>query len=288
MISLEDLFIIILLVISTVFSVTIFNPLYQKKSFFQINEEISNSETIKSGEIKVLSSLYDCLENKNDEQIMINNFHFKRKNIEYWYKIFLVIFIPLIIYTPLKCDLPKNTQAFLIFFTLGIIMSALLSFYFIICKIRGVTHIELKSLFGIVLFIFIKSFLIVFVTLTFLMLLLYLYILVDKYAAIELLDKVIPNISLSEMTDSIYGIKFSLSSLFFTLAIGSTVIFSIINHYLVDKKRMEEELKTKLEVYRKWYEKYENEEEAVLYLRVNDALNVEAEQILLCNDRTSL
>lgn len=275
MISLEDLLIIVLLVISTVASITIFIPLYQIKSFFQISEDISNYETIKSGDIKVISSLYACLENKNDEQIMINNFHFKRKNMGYWYKIFLVLFIPLIIYMTLKCDLSRNIQSFLIFFSLGTVISVLLSFYFIICKTRGVNHIELRNLFGIVLPIFIQSFLIIFITLTILMLLLYLYILVDKYAAIELLDKVTPNISSSEMTDSIYGIKFSLSSLFFTLSIGSTVIFSIINHYLIDKKRIEEELKTKLEVYKKWYNKYENKEKTVLCLRVNDALNVD-------------
>jgi len=206
---------------------------------------------------------------------MINNFHLKRKNIEYWSKIFLVIFVPLIIYIPLKCDLPKNTQAFLIFFALGIVISALLGFYFVICKILGVTHIQIKNLFGIMSSIFIKNFLIVFVTLTFFMLLRYLYILVDKYAAIELLEKVIPSVSSSKMTDSVYGIRFSLSSLFFTLAIGSTVIFSIINHYLIDKKRMEEELATQLEVYRKWYDKYENKEKAILYLKVSDALNVD-------------
>ena len=221
----EDLFIIILLVISTVISVFIFNPFHHKKSFFQINEELSDSETIKFSDVKVLGSLHDYLEDKTNEQIMVNNFHFKRKNIEYWYRISLVILVPLIIYTILKCDSSKNIETLLIFFALSIVMSVLLSIYFIVCKILGVTHIQLKSLIGIILSIFIKNFLLIFITLTLFLLLLYLYILVDKHAAIELLNAVISNVSSSEITDSIDGIKFSLSSLFFTLAIGIPLFF---------------------------------------------------------------
>lgn len=269
----EDLIIIILLVVSTIISIIIFNLIYYKKSFFQINEELSNFETIKSGETKGLTRLYDLLEEKTNEQIMINNFHFNRKNTEYLYRISLVIFVPLIIYVVLMYDYSKNVEFFFVFFALSVFVSVLLVIYFIVCKFIGVKNLQLKSLIGIILSIFVKNLLLIFVTLTLFLLLLYFYILVDKNATMDLLNKAISNISSSETIFSIDGIKFSLSSLFFTLAIGGTVIFSITHHYLNDKKRMKEELEIQLEVYKKWYNIYENKSETILYLKVNDALN---------------
>lgn len=69
MINFTDFGIIILLIISMIISYLILQSFQYKKSFFQINQILSSSETIEGSKIKILRNLHDYLEDKTDKQI---------------------------------------------------------------------------------------------------------------------------------------------------------------------------------------------------------------------------
>ncbi|MDQ1253327.1 MAG: hypothetical protein QG646_2482 [Euryarchaeota archaeon] len=68
---------------------------------------------------------------------------------------------------------------------------------------------------------------------------------------------------------SINGNRFSLSTLFFTLAIGGTVIFSITNSYLKQKGKINEVLHKQISIYEKWFE----ENEKSLSVKLGEVFN---------------
>ena len=69
------------------------------------------------------------------------------------------------------------------------------------------------------------------------------------------------NLMISEIraydVESINGNRFSLSTLFFTLAISGTVIFSITSSHLKQKGKINEELYKQIPVYIQWFEENE-------------------------------
>lgn len=274
MINFENLSIIILLLISTIISVSIFNFVQYKKSFFQINEELSKAETTESSKIKILSNLHDYLGDKNDEQIMINNLYFKKKNIGYWYNLFLIVTVPVLIYIVLEQHLSKNVEAFLLFFSLSIVISIVLIIYFIIGKILGKISIKLRRIIEIIAHIAIKNTFLIFSTLTIFLILLYLYMLVlttliDKNITIEVFNILISDLSSYKITESTNDTQRSISTLFFSIAISGTVIFTITSLYLIRKEELKKKLSTQAKEYRKWY----NENELILHLNITDVLN---------------
>lgn len=122
--------------------------------------------------------------------------------------------------------------------------------------------------------IVLKIFLLVLITMTIFWVLLYfcvliIDILINKNATIEIFNTLISYVSSHKITESTNGIKFSLSTLFFTLAISGTVIFSINQIYLAQKQELENKLSMKLEDYIKWY--YQNK--SVLDLSIVDSLS---------------
>jgi hypothetical protein len=72
--------------------------------------------------------------------------------------------------------------------------------------------------------------------------------------------------------ESINGNRFSLSELFFTLAISGTVIFSIINSHLKHKGKVNEELSRQINIYENWYK----ENKRSLSIKLADFFNKSA------------
>jgi hypothetical protein len=300
MINFIDLFVILVLIFSTVVSSLVLESFQYKKSFSQINEILSNCETTKSNKIKTLRNLHDYLEDKTDRQIMLDNFQFKhfqfkRKNINL-YNILLIVIIPLNTYIVLKQGLPENVKAYLVFFTPSIITLMLLGVYFLTLELKHLSiEIECKKfreiyyvlenlVFLVTEFlshcrefypsktlkrlrksieicasIFLKVFLLVLITLLIFWFLLYLCILIittyiNKDITIQLFNTLISFVSSHEIIELTNGMQFSLSTLFFTLAISGTVIFSINQIYLAQKQELENKLSMKLEDYIEWYD----------------------------------
>jgi hypothetical protein len=90
----------------------------------------------------------------------------------------------------------------------------------------------------------------------------------DKQSTIQLFNLIISGISTFDV-ESINGNRFSLSMIFFTLAIGGTVIFSITNSHIKQKGKITEELHKQINIYEKWFE----ENEKFLSVKLEDLLN---------------
>ena len=272
MINFVNLSIIIILLISIKTSVFIFKSIQYKKSFFQINEELSNSKTRETSKIETLENLHDDLGNKNDEQIVLNNFYFKKKNVWYWYNILLMVATPVLIYLAVKQYIPKNIQVYVLFFSLSIIISVLLISYYLARKSLGKVPIKLRDIMQIIFSITIENIYITFTTLTIFLILLDLYLLVlatlvDKNITVQAFNT-LSSINSYRILESTSDIQFSLSTLFFSLAIGGTVIFSTTHYYVNQRREIENELSTQIDKYLKWHE----ENESVLYLNIADSL----------------
>lgn len=295
MINFTDFCIIILLIISMIISYLILQSFQYKKSFFQINQILSSSETIEGSKIKILRNLHDYLEDKTDKQIMLDNFQFKCKYIRYFYY-FLLIVIPLTTYTFLNQGLSESIKPYIIFFTPSVIILIFLSIYFLLLEFIHISmEIKRRKLFDrhyiledfifyfadllfqcrefhpskilkklgkvieVYISIFVKSYLLIFATTTIFLLLLNFYLLVingdiSKDATIEIFNKLILYVSSYKITES-DSIQFSISTLFFTLAISGTVIFSINQSFLNQKRELENKLSNKFQDYVNWYSK---------------------------------
>lgn len=281
-----------------------------KKSFIQINQILSSSETIEGSKTKILRNLHDYLEDKTDKQIMLDNFQFQCKYIKYFYNFSLII-IPLTMYTFLNKGFSENNKLYLIFFTPSVIILMLIGIYFLIfefihlstkikrMKFSGM-HYSLEDfifyftdllfqcrkvhpskilkkigkVIEIFMFTFVKSFLLIFATLIIFLLFLYICIFIiniyiNKSDTIEIFNTLVSYVSSHKITESTNGIRFSLSTLFFTLAISGTVIFSINQIYLAQKQELENKLSTKLKDYIEWY----NQNKLALDLSIIDSFD---------------
>lgn len=266
-----------------------------KKSFIQINQILSSSETIEGSKIKILRNLHDYLEDKTDKQIMLDNFQSRCKYIKYFYN-FLLIIIPLTMYTFLNQGLSEYIKLYVMFFIPSIIILMLLGIYFLIFEF---IHLSIKikqmkfsdmyyiledfifyftdllfqcrkfhpskilkkigKIIEVFISIFVKSFLLICATMTIFLLTVYIFIFImnfciNKSYTIEIFNTLISYLSPHKIIESTNGMQFSLSTLFFTLAISGTVIFSINQIYLAQKQELENKLSTKLEDYIEWYD----------------------------------
>lgn len=93
----------------------------------------------------------------------------------------------------------------------------------------------------------------------------------DGESTINLFNLMISDIGTYDI-ESINGNRFSLSVLFFTLAISGTVIFSIINSHLKHKGKINEELNKQITIYDNWY----RENEKILLIKLKEIFNKSA------------
>ncbi|WP_440954758.1 hypothetical protein ACSAZK_14360 [Methanosarcina sp. Mfa9] len=269
----EDLSIFLLLVISTAVSVFIFNSIQPKKSFYQIYNELLKSETTKIKEIKILDNLHDYLEDYSNEQIIISNLQLGGKKAYYWYKILLVILISIVVFGTIQINISKNISTFLVYFMPSAIILIGMIICFCYAKYQKKINIQLKILLETIINITIKNIFIITTSLVIFLMFLTVYViilisLVDENTTKEIFNTTISHI-LTYRIESTNGIQFSLATLFFTLAISGTVIFSITSSYLRQKRTIESKLSTQLEDYKKWYA----ENESTLNLNVRDTFN---------------
>lgn len=257
MVNLADLLIYLLFIISTLISVFIFQKIIARKSFYKTYSRISTS--VKQNEIiYMIKNLQDYLNNYSEEQILFDNLNFCKKEIVFWYNIFFVSSFTLIFFLVFYSNLPDEVKWLLILITNTIIISLIMILYSFICKRLRICHIRRKSLARILWNIAIKNSIIIIVSITIFLIFiavfsLFLSTLIDENSTIQLFSTTISEISTYRI-ESINGNRFSLSALFFTLAIGGTVVFSITSSHLKQKEKINEELSKQINMYEKWFE----------------------------------
>lgn len=258
MINVGDLLIYLLFIISTSISIFIFQKIKARKSFCKTYSKISSAEVKQNETIYIVENLQDYLNNYSEEQILFDNLNFCKKEFVFWYDIFFVVSFTLIFFSIVYSNLPDEIKWLLMFITNAIIMSLIMILYSFICKRLRVCPIRRKSLASTLWNITIKNIIIITMSITIFIisvttLSLFLSTLIDENSTVQLFATAISEISAYHL-ESINGNRFSLSALFFTLAIGGTVVFSITNFHLRQKEKINEELSKQINIYEKWFE----------------------------------
>lgn len=89
--TISDLFSFILELISAYITVVILNSLYHHKSFYQIYLDISKPDQTEDKKIKIIDHLHSYIHEYSDEEILFFNLIFKKKSLQYWFNVLLVI-----------------------------------------------------------------------------------------------------------------------------------------------------------------------------------------------------
>lgn len=248
-----------MLVISTSISLFIFRKTsISRNSFHKIYSAISNPEIKHDEKIKFIEVLHDYLNDYSEEQILLDNvIIFKRESV-FWYDIFFVISFSVIVFLTLSSNIPDVAKVFLIFTTNTIFrLLASNTIDSFLCGKSGICHVKRKSVAHTATNLARKNSLIIINSLILFSILfssfiLFLVTLRDGESTIQLFNVMISEISTYDI-ESINGNRFSLTELFFTLALSGTVVFSIINSHLKHKVKINEELNKQISIYENWY-----------------------------------
>jgi hypothetical protein len=273
--TLVDLVFFLVLIISTSISIFIFRSIsVSGKPFHKIYSAISSPEIKQDEKIKLIEGLHDYLDDYSEEQILFHNLEFFKKEGIFWYDIYFALSFSIIAFLTLGSNLPDIAKVFLIFLANTLIrLLAESTIYFFLCRKIGMCHMKtmhqvhkainlakkntliiLNSL--ILFYIFSSSFI------------LFIEILREGEPTVQFFNLTISEIRAYDI-GSIGGNRFSLSALFFTLAISGTVVFSIINTHLKHKRKINEELNKQITTYENWYKEYEK----ILSIKLEDIFN---------------
>lgn len=274
MVKYVDLIFFLMLVMSTSISIFIYRTTtVSRKPFHKVYSEISNPEVKKNEKINLIEGLHNYLNDYSEGQILFDNLDFYMRESIFWYDIFFSISFALIFFLLLGSNIPDIIKIFLIFFTNTMIILLFTSIHSFLCGESRICYAGRKSLGYVAANLARKNALIIINSLILFSIFLVLFTLfvvtmTDKQSTIQLFNLIISEISTFDV-ESINGNRFSLSMIFFTLAIGGTVIFSITNSHIKQKGKITEELHKQINIYEKWFE--ENEE--FLSVKLEDLLN---------------
>jgi hypothetical protein len=262
MVKFVDLLLFLMLIISTSISIYIFRTTtVSRKPFYKIYSEISDPKTKQNEKINLIEGLHNYLNDYSEEQILFDNLELYKKESVFWYNIFFAVSFTLIFFLLLGSNLPNTIKAFLAFSSNTIIILLTTSIYSSICQELGIYQTKRKSLTYTAVSLAKKNFLIIVNSLILFSIFLALFTLfvvtlTDKESTIQLFNLMISGISAFDV-ESINGNRFSLSTIFFTLAIGGTVVFSTTNNHLKQKGKIDEELHKQITIYERWFEENE-------------------------------
>ncbi len=274
MVKYVDLIFFLMLIISTSISIFIYRTTtVSRKPFHKVYSEISNPEVKKNEKINLIEGLHNYLNDYSEEQILFDNLDFYMRESVFWYDIFFSVSFTLIFFLVLGSILPDIIKILLIFFTNTTIILLFTSIHSFLCGESRICYTGRKSLGYIAANLAKKNALIIINSLILFSIFLVLFTLfvvtmTDKQSTIQLFNLIISGISTFDV-ESINGNRFSLSMIFFTLAIGGTVIFSITNSHIKQKGKITEELHKQINIYEKWFE----ENEKFLSVKLEDLLN---------------
>jgi hypothetical protein len=264
-----------MLIMSTSISIYIYRKTtVSRKPFHKVYSEISNPEVKQNEKINLIVSLHNYFNDYSEEQILFDNLDFYMKESIFWYDIFFSVSFTLIFFLVLGSNLPDAVKILLIFSTNTIIVLLTTSVHSFLCGKSRICYTGRKSLGYVAANLARKNALIIINSLILFSILLVLFTLfvvtmIDKQSTIQLFNLIISGISTFDV-ESINGNRFSLSMIFFTLAIGGTVVFSITNSHIKQKGKIKEELHKQIIIYEKWFE--ENEES--LSVKLEDIFNI--------------
>lgn len=273
-----DLFFFLMLIASTSISIAIFRSTsVSRKPFHKIYSIISNPEIKHDEKISLIEGLHEYLNDYPDEHILFDNFEFVKKESVFWYDFFFVVSFAIIVFLTLGSNLPDAVKVFLIFFT-NTIMTLLISKTIdsLLCRKLGAYRVKRKNFVYTAASLAKKNSLIIVTSLILFSVFFALFILFrvtmrDGESAIQLFNIMNSEIRTYDI-ESINGNRFSLSELFFTLAISGTVIFSIINSHLKHKRKINYVLSKQICIYDNWYK----ENEIFLVIKLKDIFNKNA------------
>ena len=233
-----------------------------RKPFHKIYSEISNPEISYNEKIILIKGLHEYLNDYLKEQILFDNLEFYKKESIFWYDIFFTVSFCLIFFLSLRLNISDAAKVFLIFSTNTIIVVIAMytidffqfrqlaiydkkrngSVYNIASLAKNNALIIVNSL--IIFSLFLASFTLFSVRL------------INMESTIHLFNLMISEIRTYDV-ESINGNRFSLSQLFFTLAISGTVIFSIISSHLKQQGKINDKLYKQISIYGQWFEENE-------------------------------
>jgi hypothetical protein len=278
MINPIDLFFFLIAIISTSISLYIFRKTtVSRKPFHKIYSDLSNPKTERHNKINLIENLYDYFYDYSEEHILFDNLEIYKKESVFWYDLFFAVSFSLIFFLVLSSHLPIAAKIILIFITnttIRLLTANIIDS--LLCRKLQICHPKRKKIVQTAANLTKNNTLIIVNSLIIFSIMLTLFTLFwetlrHEESAIQLFNLMISDIRTYDI-ESINGNRFSLSTLFFTLAISGTVIFSITSSHLKRKGKINEELQKQIIIYEKWFE----ENEKVLSIKLKDIFNKNA------------
>ena len=253
--SSSDIFVIVSFIFSGFITFAVFSNLIYNKSFYQIYSALSKPNQTNEKKMQIIDRLYAYIREYSNEEILIFNFRFNRFKSHHWYSAIIIIIVSIILMLVIiKLELSLSSAFSIVllifigyFFLIFFILMDFDKLIFNKAHIQNIVRILFNLLFfrvGFVLIIFFAC-------------LLSLLVMLNKFVELK------PNTSFFDVfalyvnhggLESISSNQFSLAGLFFTFAIGGTIIFSVTSRYLTQKKKTDEILLKDAEKYEKWFE----------------------------------
>lgn len=275
MIKYIDLLFFLISVVSTSISIYIFRKTtISRKPFHKIYSELSNPATNHNTKINLIESLYDYFYDYSEEHILFDNLEIYKKESVFWYDLFFAVSFSLILFLVLSSHLPIAVKIIFIFITnttIRLLTAKVIDFF--LCRKLQICHTRRKKLIQAAANLTKNNTLIIINSLIIFSIMLASFTLFwetlkHEESAIHLFNLMISDIRTYDV-ESVNGNRFSLSALFFTLAISGTVVFSITSNHLKQKGKINQELQKQITIYEKWFE----ENEKVLSLKMKDIFN---------------
>ncbi|MDO9516922.1 MAG: hypothetical protein Q7J10_02625 [Methanosarcinaceae archaeon] len=251
-ISISNIFVIILLIISGLITFAVLSNLIWKKSFHQIYDKLSKPNQTKEKKIQIINRLYDYIREFTNEEILIFNFRFNRFKSNHWYSITFVAILIIFISAIILLELPHSNLILIVFLIY-------IGYFFPIIYIRvRFNKLEYnKASFKDILYMLNLLFLKITLTvLIFCACILFILIMLNQLIKLEpntsFFDVFAPYVNYG-LLKSIRSSQLSLAGFFFTFAIGGTIIFSVTHKYMTHKKNIDEILLKDAEKYETWF-----------------------------------
>lgn len=254
--SISDIFIIVLFIISGLITFAVLSNLIWKKSFHQIYDELSKPNQTNKKKMQIINRLYDYIREYSNEETIIFNLRFNRFKSNHWYSMtfvsILIIFIPAII-------LLELSHLYLYLILIVLLINVGYFFPIIFIRIRLDKSEYNKASFKEILYMFNLLFLkIILTVIIFLTCILLILVMLNQFIKLEsntsFFDIFVSHVNYG-LLESISSSQLSLAGFFFTFAIGGTIIFSVTRKYLKQKKKIDEILLKDAGKYEKWFKK---------------------------------
>jgi hypothetical protein len=249
----SDILITVLFIISGSITFAVLSNFIYKKSFHQIYDELSKPNQTDEKKMQIIDRLYAYIREYSDEQILIFNFRFNRFKLNHCYSVIFITIQIIFILAMIKFELSSSIKALIVFLICSGYLFPIVFIWMRFGKI-GFDRASIQNIVGVFLFIFLRVVNVLAIILACILLLL---------AMLNQFVKLKPNTSFFDVfapylnyggLESISSNQFSLAGLFFTFAIGGTIIFSVTSRYLTQKKKIGDMLLKDAKKYEKWFE----------------------------------